>query len=207
MTHLPYYTFGRAGEAFQAAVGRGGWIFPFDWGTWLQTAEGRALTSDREALAAATPLQLARLLTAIVRSDRFTEGSIAGEAMLSMFTQSRWTFNEGPPGEAMMRDMLIKYAERTGKPVNMKDGRAVGVPPEVQAAFVKDMMSFLRGASAKLWAAGITEEVWKGGIADDVRAAELAAEEAAGAADPQFDNPGLAFADNHSFFHSVPFSR
>jgi ADP-ribosylglycohydrolase len=78
VTHLPYYTFGPAGEAFQAAVGRGGWIFPFDWGAWLQTAEGRALTSEREALAAATPLQLARLLTAIVRSDRFTEGSIAG---------------------------------------------------------------------------------------------------------------------------------
>jgi hypothetical protein len=36
------------------------------------------LKDDPEATAAATPDQLARLLTAIVRSDRFVEGSIAG---------------------------------------------------------------------------------------------------------------------------------
>jgi hypothetical protein len=75
---LPYFTFGPAGEAFRAAVGRGGWVFPFDWGSWLKTPEGQALRTDPEALGRATPLQLARLLTAIVRSDRFVEGSIAG---------------------------------------------------------------------------------------------------------------------------------
>jgi ADP-ribosylglycohydrolase len=78
VTNLPYYTFGPAGEAFLAAVARGGWVFPFDWGAWLGTEEGKALKDDREAAARATPLALARLLTAIVRSDRFSEGSIAG---------------------------------------------------------------------------------------------------------------------------------
>ena len=36
------------------------------------------MRSDPEAVAAATPEQLAWLLTAIVRSDRFVEGSIEG---------------------------------------------------------------------------------------------------------------------------------
>jgi len=78
--HLPQYAFGAAGEAFLAVVGRGGWVFPFDWGAWLATPEGAALHGDgaAEAVVRATPLQLARLLTAIVRSDRFVEGSIAG---------------------------------------------------------------------------------------------------------------------------------
>jgi hypothetical protein len=84
VSHFPQFAFGPVGEAFLAAVGHGGWVFPFDWGTWLQTAEGRALQevgaadAGGAAVAGATPLQLARLLTAIVRSDRFTEGSIAG---------------------------------------------------------------------------------------------------------------------------------
>jgi len=78
VSFFPQFTLGLVGEAFLAEVGRGGWVFPFDWGTWLQTAEGRALQEGGAAVAGATPLQLARLLTAIVRSDRFTDGSIAG---------------------------------------------------------------------------------------------------------------------------------
>ena len=74
-----WFEFGPAAEAWRAAVGRGEWIvMGFDWQTWLRGEEGRALRDDREALAAATPEQLAWLLTAIVRSDRFVEGSIAG---------------------------------------------------------------------------------------------------------------------------------
>ena len=76
---LGYYVFGPVGHAFQAAVGRGGWVVAgFDWRTWLDTPEGEAMRSDPEAVAAASPEQLAWLLTAIVRSDRFVEGSIEG---------------------------------------------------------------------------------------------------------------------------------
>lgn len=80
VSYLPQYAFGPVGKAFLAVVGRGGWVFPFDWGAWLATPEGAALQGGEaaEAVARATPLQLARLLTAIVRSDRFVEGSIAG---------------------------------------------------------------------------------------------------------------------------------
>ncbi len=76
---LPWFEFGPAADAFRAAVGSGGWMMMgFDWGTWLQTPEGQALRDDPDALAAATPDQLAMLLTAVIRSDRFVEGSIEG---------------------------------------------------------------------------------------------------------------------------------
>lgn len=76
---LPYFVFGPAAEAWRAGVGRGGWVIAgFDWRRWLETDEGRALKLEPEALESATAEQLGRLLTAIVRSDRFVEGSIEG---------------------------------------------------------------------------------------------------------------------------------
>ena len=76
---LGYFVFGPAGQAFREAVSRGAWVVVgFDWMEWMATDEGRSLRDRPEALAAATPDQLARLLTAIIRSDRFVEGSIAG---------------------------------------------------------------------------------------------------------------------------------
>ncbi|MBA2381848.1 MAG: hypothetical protein H0V73_07030 [Chloroflexi bacterium] len=75
---LGYYVFGPVGEAFLAAVAAGRWISVFDWCSWLDEPEGRRLRDDPDAIATATADQLSRLLTAIVRSDRFSEGSIAG---------------------------------------------------------------------------------------------------------------------------------
>ncbi len=76
---LGWYELGPAGKAFRDAVARGAWLQAgFDWPAWMQTEEGRALRDRADAMETATPDQLARLLTAIVRSDRFTEGSIAG---------------------------------------------------------------------------------------------------------------------------------
>ena len=76
---MPYFTFGPTADAFRSAIGRGGWIVTgFDWMTWLQTDDGASLRDRPEALAAASTDDLAKLLTAIVRSDRFVEGSLAG---------------------------------------------------------------------------------------------------------------------------------
>jgi len=74
-----YFVFGPTAEAWRAGVGRGGWVIAgFDWRSWLDTHEGRSLSDRPEAVASATPEQLGKLLTAIVRSDRFVEGSIEG---------------------------------------------------------------------------------------------------------------------------------
>jgi uncharacterized protein DUF6508 len=76
---MPYFTFGPTAEAFTSAVARGGWmVMGFDWMTWLGTEEGEALRDRPEALAAASADDLSRLITAIVRSDRFVEGSKVG---------------------------------------------------------------------------------------------------------------------------------
>jgi len=77
--HLPWFVPGPTEEAFRMAVGRGGWVVAgFDWMRWMETDEGRSLRDDPGALATASADQLGMLLTAIVRSDRFIEGSIAG---------------------------------------------------------------------------------------------------------------------------------
>ena len=79
MQYFGYYVFGPAADAFRAAVGRGSWVITgFDWRSWMETEEGRSLRDRSESVAVATPEQLARLLTAIIRSDRFVEGSIEG---------------------------------------------------------------------------------------------------------------------------------
>lgn len=76
---LGYFVFGPVGEAFLAAVRGNGWVVTgFAWPAWLETDEGRALRDRPDAVAAAGPDDLARLVTAIIRSDRFVEGSIAG---------------------------------------------------------------------------------------------------------------------------------
>jgi hypothetical protein len=46
----------------------------FRWAEWAHAAEAQALCHDPSKLARATPEQLLRLLTAIIRQDRFCEG-------------------------------------------------------------------------------------------------------------------------------------
>jgi hypothetical protein len=76
---MPYFVFGPTADAFRSAVASGAWVMMgFDWMKWLDTDEGKALRDRPEALGAASSDDLAKLLTAIVRSDRFVEGSIAG---------------------------------------------------------------------------------------------------------------------------------
>jgi hypothetical protein len=76
---LGWFEFGPTADAWRAAVAAGSWVVAgFDWRTWLAGDDGRVLRDDPTAVATATPEQLAWLLTAIIRSDRFVEGSIAG---------------------------------------------------------------------------------------------------------------------------------
>ena len=62
-------------------------IAGFDWMTWMQGDEGQALRDRPDALATATPEQLARLVTAIIRSDQFVEGSIVGAFESGLLTR------------------------------------------------------------------------------------------------------------------------
>ena len=53
-----------------------GWIQPFDWADWMGTPEAIELRDDPSVLERATPEQLGKLLTVIIRQDRFVEGAL-----------------------------------------------------------------------------------------------------------------------------------
>ena len=75
---MPWFELGPAGHAFTRAVGESGFmLIGFAWPDWISTPEAIALRTDRDALAHATPDQLAKLVTMLIREDRFNEGALA----------------------------------------------------------------------------------------------------------------------------------
>ena len=73
---MPWFDFSDDAQAIIAAAA--GWILPgFDWPAWQHTAEAERLLSDPAALAEASPKQIARILTLLIRQDRFVEGELA----------------------------------------------------------------------------------------------------------------------------------
>jgi hypothetical protein len=72
---MPWFELSDRALAFVRALG--GIIEPFDWPTWAATDEAKRLYEDRDVLATATPKQLSKLATSLVRSDRFNEGELA----------------------------------------------------------------------------------------------------------------------------------
>ena len=55
-----------------------GWIVQgFDCGSWYEGPEQQKLYSHRDVIAEADREQLAKLLTTLVRGDRFSEGTLA----------------------------------------------------------------------------------------------------------------------------------
>lgn len=71
---MPWYELSPQALAFVRSLAA--IIVVFDWPTWARTEEAQALHDDRAALASATPDQLARLATAVIREDRFNEGAL-----------------------------------------------------------------------------------------------------------------------------------
>jgi hypothetical protein len=64
-------------EQFLAEMYEVGWVCDFDWMAWAGSAEGQRLLRANQAIASATGAQLAKVLTALVRGDRFSEGQLA----------------------------------------------------------------------------------------------------------------------------------
>jgi len=74
---LGWFELSSEAATFVRDASEAGCIVPFDWPSWLGTTNGRALAADPAAVAEASAGDLVRLLTAVVRSDRFSEGSLA----------------------------------------------------------------------------------------------------------------------------------
>lgn len=74
---IGYYTVGATGSEFvQAAYALRLVQTSFDWGAWSASSEARGLLGDPSAVSKAKPEQLVRLLTALLRQDRFVEGAL-----------------------------------------------------------------------------------------------------------------------------------
>jgi len=64
-------------ERFVADCYTHGWVLNgFDWAAWAQTSEAQRLREDRTQLARANEQQLAQLITAVIRQNRFVEGAL-----------------------------------------------------------------------------------------------------------------------------------
>ncbi|MFL1462624.1 DUF6508 domain-containing protein [Roseococcus sp. DSY-14] len=63
-------------DLVQAAYADGWVMMNFDWVRWFETPEAAALRDDEAALARASRLRLAKLLTTVIRQDRFVEGAL-----------------------------------------------------------------------------------------------------------------------------------
>lgn len=75
---LPWFESSSVAVRFSGMLYDAGWILPdFDWPTWIEGPEAQRLCTDREAISSATEEQLAQCLTALERSDRFSDGALA----------------------------------------------------------------------------------------------------------------------------------
>lgn len=76
---MPYVEISPELQAFVSMCYSDGWIIMgFDWMSWHGTEEATELFRDGGQFQRATVEQLARALTTVVRSDRFSEGSLMG---------------------------------------------------------------------------------------------------------------------------------
>lgn len=76
---MPTFDTSEQAQAFIRAAYDAGWVYPFSWTDWIDTDEGRRLLSDPTYLAQADANQLAKLLTARIRADRFIEGGLGSD--------------------------------------------------------------------------------------------------------------------------------
>jgi hypothetical protein len=74
---FPYVSLSKNAAAFVQAAYDFGWVVAeFDWMDWQGGKETRDLCTNASVLAQASPEQLARILTACIRQDRFSEGAL-----------------------------------------------------------------------------------------------------------------------------------
>ena len=88
---MPSSSLSPEAKAFNKMIYQEGWILDgLDWPEWTKTDEFKDLFSKPEALAKASAHQLAKLLTALTRKERFCEGTMASaysDGLLARITQ------------------------------------------------------------------------------------------------------------------------
>lgn len=84
---MPFFAPSDAARQFLDVVEQDGWMLRgFDRVAWIRTEEGQRLKEDPGAVTDAGAAELARLLTAIIRADRFSDGALAGACERGLLT-------------------------------------------------------------------------------------------------------------------------
>jgi hypothetical protein len=74
---MPWYEYSETALVFVADASAFGWVVAFDWMRWAAAPEAQRMLTDPRLVARASEADLVRLLTTIIRGDRFSEGRIA----------------------------------------------------------------------------------------------------------------------------------
>ena len=73
-----YFDYSAVVSRFVETAYEDGWVSPeVDWPSWMETDQARRLRDDPTATPEATVEQLQKLLTTVIRQDKFVEGSLA----------------------------------------------------------------------------------------------------------------------------------
>jgi hypothetical protein len=72
---MPWFELSPEAEDLRRAASRLGFVRPFDWMTWIATPEAAALMTA-DGTRRATADDISKLLTTLVRRDRFVEGTL-----------------------------------------------------------------------------------------------------------------------------------
>ena len=84
---MPWFELSAIASRFGHVAYADGWVRPeVDWGEWGRTAQAQRLQEDRRALDDATVPDFVRLLTLVIRRDRFVEGSLGQDMQSGLIT-------------------------------------------------------------------------------------------------------------------------
>ncbi len=104
---MPHYSRSPRAMEFVQAANKYGWVRSFDWAEWSGTPEGRHLRTHSPALEQATPNEIAKVLTALIRWDRFCEGALAdafGSGLVTRIVRRAEALRMALPSEPLERD-------------------------------------------------------------------------------------------------------
>ncbi|WP_288038465.1 DUF6508 domain-containing protein [Acidiphilium sp.] len=86
IVEIPAFSTLKEAESFVRTAYEAEWVYPFSWTDWVDTDEAKRLRNDPSFLAQADERQLAKLLTASIRADRFCDGALATDYETGLLT-------------------------------------------------------------------------------------------------------------------------
>ena len=77
MVQMPWWNVREVGQAWLNLLREDGWLRPFAWSRWSSTPRGARLLGSLDGPDDASEEELVRILTTLVRQDRFFDGALA----------------------------------------------------------------------------------------------------------------------------------